>query len=166
MGTFKEHILQSQSNIKFLSSVSINSNNYWDWQVTICFYSALHLVNAHIVKKIEANYLSHRKVDYVINPNNDLSPAKLDESIYLAYIKLLQLSRRSRYLLGDKDQFDKKKEIQTACATYSKHLKRAVSHLEVIINFMKTNYGESFERVEIKCLDLAKIEFENFTIIK
>lgn len=118
MGTFKEHIHQSQSNIGFLSKISTNLDNCWDWQVTVCFYSALHLINAHIVIKTDANYLSHSKVDELINPYNTFSLAKLDEKICMSYIKLFQLSRRSRYLL-------------------SENFKKAIYHLDIIINFIK-----------------------------
>lgn len=166
MGTFKEHIQQSHNNIRFLSKISTNLEDCWDWQVTVCFYSALHLINAHVVKKFDANYLSHSKVDEVINPFNDMSLAKLDENIYKSYIKLFQLSRRSRYLLSENFHKAEKLDIQIACATYSKHLKRAISHLDVIVNFIKSDYSETFEKVDIKCIDLEGQSFENFRIIK
>ena len=94
-----------------------------------------------------ANYLSHSKVDELINPYNTFSLAKLDEKIYMSYIKLFQLSRRSRYLL-------------------SENFKKAIYHLDIIINFIKNDYSESFERVDIKCIDLKGLSFENFSIIR
>ncbi len=166
MGTFKEHIHQSQSNIGFLSKISTNLDNCWDWQVTVCFYSALHLINAHIVIKTDANYLSHSKVDELINPYNTISLAKLDEKIYMSYIKLFQLSRRSRYLLSENFKKGEKLGVQIACVTYSKHFKKAIYHLDIIINFIKNDYIESFERVDIKCIDLKGLSFENFSIIR
>lgn len=166
MGTFKEHIQQSQNNIRFLSKISTSIENCWDWQVTVCFYSALHLINAHIVDKTKANYISHSKVDEIINPFNQMSIAKLDEEIYTSYIKLFQLSRRSRYLLGENYNKHALSNTFSACATYSKHLKKAIHHLEIIINFIKTDYKESFSKADIKCIDLNGLAFQNFNIIR
>lgn len=165
MGTFKEHIQQSQNNIRFLSKISTGLDDCWDWQVTVCFYSALHLINAHVVNKFYANYLSHSKVDEIINPYNFLSLAKLDKKIYISYIKLFQLSRRSRYLLSENFKKGEKLKVQIASATLSKHFKKAIFHLDIIINFIKNDYDESFEKVDIKCIDLEGLSFENFLVI-
>jgi len=165
LGTFSEHIEQSKSNIYFLSKINTNIENCWDWQVTVCFYSALHLVNAHIVQKMNANYLSHNKVDEIINPYNVKSLATLNEDIYMSYTKLFQLSRRSRYLLNENFQKNNKLDIQLGCVTYSKHLKKAIFHFDKILNFIKNDYNESFTKVEIKCIDLKGLQFENFSII-
>ncbi len=164
MGTFKEHIQQSQNNLQFLSKISTTIEDCWDWQVTVCFYSALHLINSHIVHKTSANYLSHSKVEQIINPFNQLSVAKLDENIYISYIKLFQLSRRSRYLLSENFKKEEKAELHTAAATYSKHLKKAIHHLEIIINFIRSEYNVSFPQVEIKCIDLKGLVFQNFKV--
>lgn len=135
MGTFTEHINQAKQNLSFLSSVNENINNRWDWQVTVCFYSAVHLINAHIVSKTSKNYLTHGQVAEVINPYATLSLGSIDENTYVSYTKLHQLSRRSRYLLSE--NYDKTIDVQTACLTYDKHFKKAIHHLDVIIEFIK-----------------------------
>lgn len=165
MGTFKEHIHQSKRNLTFLSEISVNVSECWDWQVTVCFYSALHLINAHVVEKTGANYLSHSKVDEIINPYNHLSVAKLDESVYTSYIKLFQLSRRSRYLIRENFQKGERQDLHTACSTYSKHLKKAIHHLNIIINFINKAYKESFSKTSIKCIDLNGLVLEHFTVL-
>lgn len=149
----------------FLSKISTNVEDCWDWQVTVCFYSALHLINSHIVIKTGANYLSHSKVEEIINPFNKLSVARLDEKIFTSYIKLFQLSRRSRYLLSENFKKGNNLDILPASVTYSKHLKKAIYHLEIIINFIKNNYKESFPQVEVKCIDLKGLNFQNFRIV-
>jgi hypothetical protein len=45
---FEENIAQAKSNLNFLETVNQKIGNYYDWQVTICFYTAGHLVNAHL----------------------------------------------------------------------------------------------------------------------
>lgn len=165
MGTFSEHIQQAKDNLQFLSNISTTIDNCWDWQVTACFYSALHLINAHLVKKTKANYLTHNKVNEVINPFNQLSIAKLDEDTYLSYQKLLHLSRRSRYLLGDNEKSNAA-SIKKACKTHSVHLKRSIHHLEKIIEFVNQTYKEEFPAVEIKCIDLKSLPFNYFKIVE
>ncbi|SFS81492.1 hypothetical protein [Lutibacter maritimus] len=164
MGTFAEHITQSRNNLDFLSKVNTNINNSWDWQVTVCFYSALHLMNAHIVSKTHKNYLSHNQVAEVINPFNSLSVAKLDEETYLSYNKLVQLSRRARYLLSE--NFTKKGivDVQPACITYSKHFKKSIYHLDKVLSFICKNYNVNFGKINISCIDLKGLEYTYFTI--
>ena len=90
---------------------------------------------------------------------------KFFESLILRSIKLFQLSRRSRYLLSENFKKGEKLRVQIACATYSKHFKKAIFHLDIIINFIKNDYDESFEKVDIKCIDLEGLSFENFLVI-
>lgn len=165
MGTFFEHIQQAKDNLQFLSNISTTIDNCWDWQVTVCFYSALHLINAHIVEKTKSNYLTHNKVGEIINPYNHLSVARLDETTYLSYQKLLHLSRRSRYLLGENYQSEVGL-IKKACKTHSIHLKKSIHHLEKIIEFVNQTYKEDFPSVEIKCIDLKSLSFNYFKIVE
>lgn len=162
MGNFTEHIQKSKNNIVFLEKINNGVDNCWDWQVTTCFYSALHLINAHIISKTNKNYLSHNQVSDAINPYNQLSVAKLDEETFLSYNKLMQLSRRSRYLLNE--NFDKKGvvDVQPACLTYDKHFKKCVYHLDKIITFIKKTYNEEFDKKTLICVEFKGIEYDNF----
>lgn len=122
-------------------------------------------MNAHIVKKTNKNYLSHNQVEEVINPYNNLSLGKLDETTFLSYSKLCQLSRRSRYLLNE--NFKKTDDIQQASITYSTHLKKAIHHLDIVIQYINKNYGNIIcKDTKIKCIDLKGRDFENFKIIE
>lgn len=164
MATFNEHIAHSKKNLDFLSKVNSSVDDSWDWQVTICFYTALHLMNAHIVKKTNKNYLTHNQVEEVINPYNALSIGKLDENTFLSYSKLCQLSRRSRYLLNE--NFKKGDDIQQASMTYSLHFKKAVHHLDVVIKYINQNYEDMISKnTYLKCIDLNGRTFDNFKII-
>ena len=165
MGSFKEHIDHSVKNVRFLSQINKSVDESWDWQVTVCFYTALHLINAHIVKKTNSNYLSHSKVEEIINPFNQMSVAKLNEEVYVSYIKLFQLSRRSRYLLNENFKKSEKIAIQNANFTYSKHLRKAIHHLDIIIAFINSNYNEEFPKVDIKCIDLNGLKFGFFSVV-
>ena len=99
MPQFEDHIAQAERNFRILEQVNKHIHNSQDWQVTIIFYTALHLVNAHTAK-VGLQYRKHSDVMHAINPFNTTSLAKLDENIYVAYESLMSLSRRSRYLVN------------------------------------------------------------------
>jgi hypothetical protein len=165
LGNFHEHITQSKSNLDFLNKLNVGVPDSWDWQVTVCFYTALHLISAHVVNKTGKNYLSHTSINDAINPTTQLSIAKLDETTYLAYNKLYQLSRRSRYLISeDRAKNNNPSGITNCNLTYSIHFKRSINHLEIVMNYMIKNYSITFEKCKIKCLDLNSLNFNNFTI--
>lgn len=165
MASFDEHITHAKSNLDYLSKINTYVNDRWDWQVTTCFYTALHLMNAHIAKTANKNYLSHTRVDQALNPYG-LSVAKIDTDTYSSYNSLANLSRRSRYLLTEnKTQIDNEVDIQRQCLTYSKHFKKAIHHLDKILLFFKKEYGADFGKTFLKCIDLNGLQFENFNII-
>lgn len=82
MATFDEHISQAKKNLLFLESINIHCKQFYDWQVTVCFYSCLHFVNAHL-SKFDLQYRKHKDVKDALNPFS-LSPAKLPEDEYSA----------------------------------------------------------------------------------
>jgi hypothetical protein len=166
LANFSEHIQQSKNNLDFLSQLNKLLNNRWDWQVTTCFYSAVHLINAHIAQKTNKNYLSHSKVSEIINPYTQLSLAKLDEDTYSSYIILQQLSRRSRYLLNENFKKDNHNgDILPSCITIDKHLRKSIHHLDIIMKYISKNYEVTFTKHEINCVELKGLKFENFIIV-
>jgi hypothetical protein len=162
MAKFQDHIAQAKSNLKFLETTNRSANNYWDWQVTVAFYVGVHLVNSHLVKKLGFSFYSHNDTLNSINFTATLSPAKMSEREYLAYRKLYNLSRRSRYLCMDADKVKTKSDPEIAYITYSKHLEKAINHLEVILKFTKENYSESFDKVELDLIEIKNKSYDFF----
>lgn len=152
MASFEEHIQQAESNLAFLGAVNQKINNYFDWQVTICFYTALHLVNAHLSRH-QLQYRKHYDVNYALNPDVRFSVSKLPEDEYDAYIALQRLSRRSRYLVNEKDG-QLKNEI--AFFTFDKHLCKAIRHLDRLLVFFAGKYDLNFLSTPFKCLGLSE----------
>ena len=149
MATFEEHIAQAKSNLLFLERINSNCNEFWDWQVTTCFYVAVHLANAHISKKLDLHYRTHNDVKNALNPEIQLSPSKFSEENYLAYVKLMNLSRRARYLCHDSpNNIDGSKGHMT----YDVHLLKAIKNLDKLLIFFETEYKIKFEKSIIKCL--------------
>lgn len=166
MAGFNEHITQAKNNLLFLEQTNANAKQFWDWQVTVCFYTALHLMNAHIVKKTKKNYISHSASLNVINPYKQMSLAKIPENVYIAYDSLMQLSRRSRYLLNQNFKKNETVDIQPVSLTYDKHFRKAIIHLDTILNYINTTYNCTFENVKLKCVELNKLSFSNFTVVQ
>ena len=109
--------------------------------------------------------MSHHKVEEVLNPYSTMSPSRLDEGTYTAYQTLSQLSRRSRYLLSEKQVKGNESDIKRACITYSKHLSKAVRHLQTIIDFMEKKHRQKIPKISIKCIDLKGTNLKTFNIV-
>ncbi len=150
MATFQEHITQANSNISFLQNINTSIDNCIDWQVTVAFYAALHLVNAHISSS-GLQYRRHTDVKDVLNPYNKLSLLKLPEDEYTAYVSLQSLSRRARYLVSEKDGNLANNE---AFLTYEKHLAKALKHLDVLMQYFTKKYDFNLPIIVIKCSEL------------
>lgn len=159
MASFHEHITQAKQNLEFLESINSRVEDFWDWKVTASFYIGVHLINAHIVYKINAHYRSHEQVSEAINPHN-LSPTKLSEDLYVAYIKLQNLSRRARYLCHD----NPKNKDYKGFFTFEKHFSKAIKNLHKLMEFMESEYDVSFNQYSIKCIDLKSFESKFFDI--
>lgn len=162
MASFDDHITQAKRNIEFLGSVNKTYTSYWDWQTTIAYYTAVHLVNAHIASKANLHYRTHEEVSIVLNPFNKLSPCALPEGIYTAYINLQWLSRRSRYLINDK----RGGNDADAFFTSDRHFSKAIRHLDILLVFIKNTYAISFDKTYLLCDRLKADALINFEISK
>ncbi|MEP3387734.1 MAG: hypothetical protein ABJO02_06085 [Reichenbachiella sp.] len=160
MASFDEHINQAQSNLSFLDSINKSNDSFWDWHVTVSFYTAVHLINAHIAKKSNQHYRSHELVNNAINPFNSISTTKFSEELYTSYMKLQNLSRRARYLCHD----DPKNRDIKAFLTYDKHFSKAIIHLDKIINYMVAEYSVNFTITNLSCIELKNKSLSNFKV--
>jgi hypothetical protein len=151
LASFESHIYQAKRNLNFLVSINESQRDYWDWQVTVCFYVNVHLVNAHLARVGELHYRTHEDVKNAINPFNALAIGRVSEDIYLAYAKLEGLSRRSRYLCHD----DPKVKETGTYPTYDKHFAKAVKQLDKLLFYFSELYTLDFGNPAVSCLDLS-----------
>lgn len=151
MASYEAHIDQAKKNLAFLISNNSRDSPHWDWQVTICYYVAVHLANAHLAKAANMHYRTHEAVKNALCPH-PLSLTQLPEAVYLAFAKLEGLSRRSRYLCHDSPC--NREEI--AFFTYDKHFAKAIKNLDKLLCHFKALYGIYFVNLEVKCADLNK----------
>ena len=56
MPQFEDHVKQAQHNLKFLENINAGNYDCVDWQVTTCFYTALHLVISLRGSRLHQNY--------------------------------------------------------------------------------------------------------------
>lgn len=161
MAQFDDHIQQARKNLAFLSSINQTVPDCLDWQVTVAFYSALHLVNAHLARH-GMSYRKHVDVKDALNPEKSLSVTKLPEDIYVSYITLQSLSRRARYLVEEKDSNLRSNQ---AFYIYDKHLSKAIKHLNKLIVHFSELYKLQFQKYLITCMGIKENEIDCFQII-
>jgi hypothetical protein len=146
---FNEHITQCKTNLSFLVDVnSKNQNKYWDWQVTICYYTAVHIINAHLATTANLHYRTHEQVKDAIYHGNSMSLCAIPEQQYLAYAKLEGLSRRSRYLCNPESPDN------IAFLTFDKHFAKAIKNLDILLTYFSNKYHVNFGNPVVRCLDL------------
>ena len=127
MPTIAEHEYKHKHNNDFVSS--IESKGFEDWQITGCFYSALHILQAklHLIKQIPDEKMSdHGAMKEVLAQNF--------KDVSADYTSLLSLSHTSRYKAAGKmlsgSLEDAKKYLQSVidwCQYYEKEYKKTMS---------------------------------------
>ncbi len=137
MASFEHHIEQCKKNIAFYNYVNSQSDHL-DWKVTVLFYCAVHLVNAHLDKKCALHYQSHDEVKNALNPDNILSLAKITDDAFFDYRKLQNLSRKSRYLV---DVESGKNNNSNASFIAEKDLIKAKKHYNLLVKYFKELYS-------------------------
>lgn len=161
MADYSAHLKKAKRNLYLVSGINKAFNEDWDWQVTIAYYAAVHLMNAHLAKKGNLHYKTHVDVKNALF--SSLSVCKVPDDIYLSFVKLENYSRRSRYLCHEDIE---KTEDSKEYPTYDKHLKKALGYLDKILIFFNKEYGESFDRQEIDCLEIKSTIYFYFSYKK
>lgn len=138
MATFGDHIAQAKHNYKFCEFICKNSDDFYDWRVTVNFYTCIHLINAHLAYVEDTHYRRHSDVEDAINPYKK-GLCCLPVEIFLSYKKLHNLSRRSRYLINEK--MDNRDECMHH--TSETHYKKSLNRLNEIASFFEATYKVS-----------------------
>ena len=161
MAKFDEHLGQVKRNLSILNNVNLKISDSWDWQVTISYYAAVHLMNAHMAKLLDLHYNTHEKVKNALF--NEMSPCKIPDDIYAAYIRLEGLSRRARYLCHENGDNSTEKYL-----THDRHLKKSLTNLDRILNYFKEKYSiqihvHHMDFIELKGLSLSYFKYKQST---
>ena len=157
MPLIEDHKFQAIKNVKFLESINM-FQSYWDWQVTVCFYSALHLIHAHLSKH-NIHFEKHKSVLNLLSPFSE-EECKFNQNDFISYRTLFSLSIRSRYLSNHKEN-DKS---ANAHLTNEKHFLKALKHLDVLMDFSTKELEMKYEnKYFITCVGFEDHLFKFFT---
>lgn len=143
MASYNDHLRQVNNNLKFLAGINQSCGDFIDWQVTTCFYVAVHLINSFLAREANIHFNSHERVKEAISPDSPMAVTRLDEGTYLAYVKLRNLSRRSRYLCSSDD--DPNKNADVAHFIAEKHYVKAFVHLDKLLNHFYSRYNDAYQ---------------------
>ncbi len=160
MAAFQEHLKQAKRNLSFLNSIHTNVPDCTDWQVTTCFYCALHLLNAYLANEQNLHYSTHKEMENALNWANTLSLTKLSQDDFTTYQKLRNLSRRSRYLCSESGVSNIAAQL-----TNEKEFAKSIICLDkLMVFFLKKYKAESLQKTKLKCPTLAGESLKFFEI--
>ena len=109
----QHHIEQAKHNELFLADLEIDYPTiYFDWKVTICFYIAIHYLQALAdYKNIEIGE-THNDIERNVNPNSRWTPImRISNGAWRNYKDLFKYSQIARYEgIHDKESFEELRE--------------------------------------------------------
>jgi len=147
MASFQDHINQAIRNLEFFSAINVNptTETYIDWQITLLYYVAVHLINAHLGMSANFHYRKHNEVKNALNPHTQFSPSRVCVEVYNAYQSISNLSRISRYLLNVNAEND-----EQASFSKEKHLQKAAKQIDILNKYINDTYCISLPTVKIQ----------------
>lgn len=154
MANFVQHVAQARHNLSLLQ-ILFPHTKYYDWQVTVCYYTAVHLVNAHLAKTGNTHFQNHSETKNAINYKGT-SISSIGETPFKHYVSLENLSRRARYLSHQ----SKGNHPGRAFATEPYHLANALFKLENLMLYFGEKYAIQFSEMEVTCPEV-KAELKN-----
>lgn len=162
MANFSDHISQAKKNLSFLHIINETANTHWDWQVTTCFYTGVHLINAYLADVADMHFENHTDTLKAISPNKKGNKIAISESCYLAYRKLFNDSIRSRYLCIHSEDKTSDFNNKVAYLTHDKHFQRAIKNLDLLIDFIAQKYNVTFPNHSLDCIEMKKKSYKFF----
>jgi hypothetical protein len=161
MPDINSHLKQANDNLKLIEHL-VQEEKFWDWKITIIFYTCLHIVNAHLARISNLHYQRHGQTQNAIDPAFN-KPTMIDHITYDSYRKLRNFSNRARYLSqGDNG----KGSPESTYYVYSKHYGKALRHLNTVIKYFDNEYTDfNFVKIKVKCPGLTnKAEFNHLDL--
>lgn len=93
-----EHISKADNNLEFLNSFYNEESEYYDWIITILFYSALHYIEAYFALRTHIGGTEMQSTDGEANHSVRKNLVRrFLKSHYHKYKTLYQLSIEARY---------------------------------------------------------------------
>lgn len=94
----QQHIDQVGHNQKFHDCLAANfATQFFDWKITVCFYTGLHMIHALAQKKGIDIGCTHSEVSKSINPFSSTAVMPINQQAFKHYRALYKYSRIARY---------------------------------------------------------------------
>jgi hypothetical protein len=128
MASFSDHILQAEHNLAYLRQIihQLHPRNL-SWEVTVCYYVAVHLVNAHIESQLKVSYQSHDRIKKALFYDRH-SSARISKQAFDTYNQLTRLSRIARYLFDSQTALTPVQITQQHRADAELYLNRLIAY--------------------------------------
>jgi len=109
----QEHIEQARHNQNFHNCIEGNfEDNFFDWKITVLFYTAIHCLKALAAKKAIDIGETHVDIAKHIDPKSNTAKMRISANAYSEYKNLLQYSKTARYCgITDMETFQELKRI-------------------------------------------------------
>lgn len=95
----QNHLKQAKHNQELLSEMeTVFPQQFFDWKMTICFYIAIHYLQALADSKNIEIGQSHYDIELNINPNSNNNPKmRITRGAWEEYRRLFRYSQTARY---------------------------------------------------------------------
>lgn len=138
---------QAKKNLRTLSDINNNVDNCIDWQVTLCFYVAVHLMKSHLAHNF-IDSTNHEDLKHHISGCHTMRVAgvQIPDAVSYSYSDLENLSRKARYLFpaGGNTMGQNRSPVFT-----ENELVRALVYLDEILVWYSTKYGVSISATSV-----------------
>ena len=92
----KNFLNQALRNYSFLKTVQSEfPDDYFDWKITLCFYTTLHCMKAFLKEKYDIEVKGHHDLEAHIDTNK--GQTKVKRHVWLSYKALRVVSETCRY---------------------------------------------------------------------
>lgn len=85
---FEDHVHRAKKNLEVLGVLNRYSHVDYSWQVTLCFYTAVHLINSHLSYVAGETFNTHVSTLNRIDPGSPLNIHAVSHTAYKAYLRL------------------------------------------------------------------------------
>jgi len=143
---FEDHVHRAKCNLEVLVVLNRHSHVDYSWQVTLCFYTAVHLINSHLQYSAGKTFKTHLSTLDRIDPGSAMNVNAVSLTAYKAYLRLHNRSREARYLCKVSDSGHVVRNHQDAVRIKHRHLIQCVSDLDIILVDFTSRYPEAVTR--------------------
>ncbi len=155
---------QAEKNLRILEDVSREIRSCTEWQITIAFYAALHLVKSHLAH-CGFDCGDHTQLFGYLSGEDEKSTA-IEPTLFDHYQALYKMSRRARYLFP-KGGNPAPNSSNTAPIFTDQDLFVALGYLSEVMAFYAKNYEVKFREYTIcAAVDAPPTPIQYFKIAK